>query len=103
MKAFRYFSKSAFWSQFLVGLVAIFALPHLGSDHPQNETTNAQIIAQKNLSNDSIEAEQPYFVRFDSPTIPYQSLQAVTFCEFFVKSYRLDHTTNPPIRAGPQV
>ncbi|MBF0785090.1 DUF2547 family protein [Muribacter muris] len=101
MRSFRYFSKSAFWSPFLVGLVAIFALPHLANGHLHEDTQNSQVFAPEMIEMDSAESEQPYFVRFDSPIIPFQPLQAVIFCEFFTASYRLIVSPKPPIRAGP--
>lgn len=104
MRSFHYFSKSVFWSQFLVGLVAMFALPNLESEHlpQQNDASNAQFIASELISYEGVEQEQPYFIALDSPTIPYQCLQAVIFCHFLAKPYRVEQTNLPPIRAGPQ-
>lgn len=79
----------------------MFVLPNLASGHLPEETQNPQVLAREMIKADTITAEQPYFVRFDSPIIPYQSLQAVVFCEYLTTSYRLIITHTPPIRAGP--
>lgn len=106
MERFSSFSKSAFWSQFLLGLVAIFALPAVSS--PANSVENPSIAQQVvTLSEYSVakkmEREQTLFLQVLELS-PFPSLsQAVEFCEFFTKPYRLLGFSLPPIRAGPVV
>lgn len=106
MERFSSFSKSAFWSQFLLGLVAIFALPAVSSYENRVESPS---IAQQvlMLSESSVakktELEQTFFLQTLTLSPVIFPLQTVEFCEFFAKPYRLLSVEQPPIRAGPVV
>lgn len=111
MGLFRQLHKSAFWSQFLFGMFAILALPIPQTPSPVASTNNEaeQNTIQQTLTlselvaNQQAENEQVYFL-FQSPfAFQYVVKQAVVFCKFFAKSYRLESVINPPIRAGPVV
>lgn len=105
MKGFSGLSKSAFWSQFLFGIVAIFALPAVSSiESIQTESVaNQQILRLNELSSIKLnkDVEQPLFLQHLPQTLIVQSIQAADFCEFLAKPYCLLSRQKPPIRAGP--
>lgn len=102
MMLFSHFPKSAFWSHILLGMVAVFALPSLPNIEP-NEA--AERVEQRlNFAElKKAETEQTFFLQQEQPNRCILPLQAVEFCEFFAKPYRLLSFTQPPIRAGPVV
>ncbi|WGE88606.1 secA translation cis-regulator SecM [Actinobacillus arthritidis] len=103
MGLFRHFHKAPFWSQLVLGLVAIFALPEIQAtvarDDEQSTVINRSITQFAQLSDD-IE-QQSLFIAECRQVSLFKPLQAVTFCEFLTKSYRFDGDDNHPIRAGP--
>jgi len=103
MGLFRHFHKTPFWSQLVLGLVAIFALPEiqatLARDGEQPTVINQSVSQFVQLADD-IE-QQSLFLTACQQASMFKPLQAVTFCEFLTKSYRFDGDGNHPIRAGP--
>lgn len=102
MALFSRFSKPAFWTQFLIGILAVFALPAVSSQDSLSEN----IADQQQLVNTieqvkQAECEQCLFLQQDSYNAAIPHKQAVEFCIFSAKLYRLESVTNPPIRAGP--
>ncbi|QLB21247.1 hypothetical protein A6B43_06810 [Vespertiliibacter pulmonis] len=106
MRFFKQLHKSAFWSQLLLGIVAILALPI-----PQlsNETENSPIQQTLTLSELVAKAQsqsdetQIYFFLQDLFSLQVVIKQAVTFCQLFTSYYHFDTLVNPPIRAGPVI
>lgn len=101
MTFFSHFPKSAFWSHILLGMVAVFSLPVL----PETAQANAgeEIVGQQFsvVELKKTDTEQPLFLQQAQPTRQLHLQQAVEFCEFSAKLYRLLIVSNPPIRAGP--
>lgn len=100
MSLFKHFHKTPFLSQFLLGILAIFALPEIHSNPIENEQTT---ISQRLLQEDVVERseQQTLFVQQQPVGLVEMPLQAVVFCQSFTKSYRFDGDVNHPIRAGP--
>lgn len=100
---FKHFHKTPFWTQLLLGMVAIFALPEMQANHSaeneQQTEINQSVIqyAQSYLDNE----QQPFFVAELNQELLEIKPQAVKFFEFFAKSYRFDNQNIYPIRAGP--
>lgn len=106
MVFFRQLHKSAFWSQLLLGMVAILALPTISqseTDTPQNNYVQQSLTLSELVAFQPIDSEQAHFLF--QPEFSFQQTvkQAVIFCQFLTGSYRLESTPNPPIRAGPVV
>lgn len=102
MALLRSFHKSAFWSPFLLGLLAILTLPADGVAREARDTTifNEQAFSLSEVAEQN-ESEQAAFLIL-TPTLSHFSYrQAVEFCKFSAKPYRLLSVTQPPIRAGP--
>ena len=96
------FIKPTFWTQFLFGIVAIFAVSEVahceskGGKVAEQQVLNVvQQIKQAEV--EQIFLQQSQFEQF----MPHK--QAVEICTFFAKLYRLERHANPPIRAGPIV
>lgn len=100
MGLFRQLHKSAFWSQLLLGMVAILALPVPQTARDAEQNPVEQTLNLSELSAQQAEIEQAHFISQQQISIQIAQ-QAVTFCEFFAKPYRLQSVANPPIRAGP--
>lgn len=104
MSAFSSFSKSAFWSQFLLGIMAIFALPAVSNI--ENQLENQSVTVQQVLTIDfaslkKADTEQALFLQHTEALHFTFQPQAVEFCAFFAKPYCLLSFSQPPIRAGP--
>lgn len=84
--------------------MAIFALPavaELDSRFEQTAVEQAGITLDL-ASLKKAESEQAHFLQQSDLSLSFASVkQAVEFCEFFTKLYRLFNVSNPPIRAGP--
>lgn len=103
MGLFRQLYKSAFWSQLFLGMVAILALPIVQTPSDTERNTIEQTLTLSELvTHQHIDTEPAYFLSQTDFSVQI-SKQAVAFCPFLATSYRLDSTTNPPIRAGPIV
>lgn len=105
MKRFSNFSKPAFWSQFLLGLVAMLSLPAIS---PAVENVSPTVVERQVSSFNSFSLQKAERVQAQRPLWLPQTFfslnkQAVEFCEFFAKPYRLLGFSQPPIRAGPVV
>lgn len=99
---FRSLQKTAFWSPFLFGLLALlsFSAERFITGEAETAIVNQQSFHPSDFA-DYSEPEQAAFLIF-IPTLSVFSLkQAVEFCEFFAKPYRLLSLKQPPIRAGP--
>lgn len=91
--------KTPFWSQFVFGLIAIFALPEFQGQVAENEQT---VINQSFSQCQQCADELEQIFLAELPPQPTELVeQAVIFGEFFAKSYRFDGDSNHPIRAGP--
>lgn len=102
MNLFKHFQKTPFLSQFLLGILAIFALPEIHSNPVESEQAT---ISQRLMQEETVEmlTEQHALFAQSLPEIHAEMpLQAVVFCQSFTKSYRFDGDVNHPIRAGPQ-
>lgn len=100
---FKYFHKTPFWSQLLLGMVAIFALPEIqamNTNESEQENVVNQSVIQYAQSVIDAEHESPFIVYLNNTPIEFKP-QAVSFCEFFANDYRLDKYTTYSIRAGP--
>lgn len=100
---FKHFHKTPFWSQLLFGMVAMLALPEIqavSSNENEQETVINQTLVQYVQSIAETE-QQALFIAELNDTLAEIKPQAVAFCEFFTKSYRLDRQNVYPIRAGP--
>ena len=100
----RHFYKPAFLSQFLLGIVAIFALPTVQPLANESETlpTNQLVLRLSDFSSvQKVELETAHLLHLEQQPLVIPTKQAVVFCEFFAKSYCLYQVSNPPIRAGP--
>lgn len=101
MKGFSSFSKSAFWSPFLLGLVAFFALPAVSVEaNASRPAVEQHVLRVEQALSQQAEITQSLFLQ---QTSSFSLSQAVEFCEFFAKPYRLLGFSQPPIRAGPVV
>lgn len=100
MGLFRQLHKSAFWSQLLLGVVAILALPVPQAANEAEQNPIEQMLSLNELSLQQADIEQAHFIAQQQISIQVVK-QAVIFCEFFAKSYPLQTVINPPIRAGP--
>ncbi|WP_373767682.1 secA translation cis-regulator SecM [Glaesserella sp.] len=104
MNFLRHFHKPAFLSQFLLGIVAIFALPATQPLANESDVLPAKQLVLR-LSDFSsvqkVELEAAHLLHLEQQPLIIPIKQAVVFCEFFAKSYRLYQVSNPPIRAGP--
>lgn len=100
---FRHFHKTPFWSQLLLGMFAMFALPEMqavNTNESEQETVINQSVIQ--FEQFALESEQQSpFILEKQLLLVEKTPQAVHFCEFFAKSYRLDKFNLYPIRAGP--
>ncbi|MDD0823637.1 secA translation cis-regulator SecM [Mannheimia sp. AT1] len=100
---FKHFHKTPFWSQLLLGMVAMLALPEIQAINP-NENEQESVINQSlvQYAQTAIDVEQQalFIVALNDTPIKGKS-QAVSFCEFFANYYRLDNCNLNPIRAGP--
>lgn len=103
MALFIRFSKPAFWTQFLVGILAVFALPAVSAQENYSENIVDQQLLNTVEMVKQTECEQSLFLQQDSLNPIISTQQAVEFCIFSAKLYRLESVTNPPIRAGPVV
>lgn len=104
MRFFSQLHKPAFWSQFLLGMVAILALPAVANleERHAEPVADQQILRLSDLSALKLsEIEQTFFLQQVPQSFTIQPKQAVEFCEFFAKPYRLLSLSQPPIRAGP--
>lgn len=106
MTLFRQLHKSAFWSQLLLSMLAVLALP---TSQPSLNEVDLPAVAKSQNTDWSelsliqkVETEQAHLLL--QPEIPtIAALQGVIFCEFLAKPYRLHNVVQPPIRAGPFV
>ncbi|QLB14417.1 hypothetical protein A6B39_02615 [Mannheimia granulomatis] len=100
---FRHFHKNPFWSQLLLGMFAMLALPEIQAINPnesEQETVINQSVVQYAQSVADAEQQSPFIVEQRNLLVEIKP-QAVSFCEFFAKSYRFDRQNVYPIRAGP--
>ncbi|HGO5823259.1 TPA: secA translation cis-regulator SecM [Mannheimia haemolytica] len=101
---FKHFHKTPIWSQLLFGMLAILALPEIQAMHP-NESEQEAVINQSLLQDaqsvTDLEQQSLFITQLKHKVVEIEP-QAVHFCEFFAKSYRLDKQNLYPIRAGPQ-
>lgn len=102
MALFSRFSKPVFWTQFLIGILAVFALPATPSseNHPENIVDQQVINAVASVK--QADCEQYLFLQQDNSYKVIPQKQAVEICIFSAKLYRLESVANPPIRAGPK-
>lgn len=104
MSLFRSLQKSAFWSPLLLGMLAILSF---SEERFATEDRDTSIVSQQAFYigdfADYSEPEQAAFLFFQPGLFAFSLQQAVEFCEFLVKPYRLLSVTQPPIRAGPVV
>ncbi|AUI65299.1 MULTISPECIES: secA translation cis-regulator SecM [Glaesserella] len=106
MNFLRRFHKPALLSQFFLGIVAIFALPAVQPSANESEPlpTNQLVLRLSDFSAvQKVELEAAHLLHLEQQPLITPIKQAVVFCEFFAKSYRLDSVASPPIRAGPVV
>ncbi|MDH2999009.1 hypothetical protein A1D22_03925 [Pasteurellaceae bacterium LFhippo2] len=105
MNFLKQLHKSAFLSQILLGIFAIFALPSVYAtvnENDQEPIINQQVLTLDDLSAvTKVDIEQAIFLQFEQPL--HHNEQAVVFCEFFANLYVFDGISIPPIRAGPVV
>lgn len=101
MNLFKHLHKTPFLSQFLLGILAIFALPEIHSSPVESEQAT---ISQRLMQEETVELteQQALFAQALPEIHAEMPLQAVVFCQSFTKSYRFDGDVNHPIRAGPQ-
>lgn len=101
MTLFSHLPKSFFWSHILLGVLAVFSLP--ASQGVESHLVGEEIVEQRlNFSElKKAETEQALFLQQEQQNASLQPRQAVEFCEFFAKPYRLLSLSPPPIRAGP--
>ena len=103
MTLFRHFHKAPFWSQLVLGLVAIFALPEiqttLNRENEQNTVINQLVTQYTQVSEEN--EQQTLFIAERHLAQQNTTLQAVVLCKILTKSYRFDGDDNHPIRAGP--
>lgn len=103
MRFFQQRHRSAFWSQLLLGLVAIFALPAHSStftDVEQRYVTEQKILTLSELSAIKKAEQIAQYSEQQSPS-PFSLLQAVVIDDFFAKPQEADLLIISPIRAGP--
>ena len=84
----RHFYKPAFLSQFLLGIVAIFALPTVQPLANESESlpTNQLVLRLSDLSAvQKVELEASHLLHLEQQTLVIPTKQAVVFCEFFAK------------------
>ena len=103
MNFFKQLHKSAFLSQFLLGMVAIFALP---SAYSQAEVPQTPIVKQQSVTLSELSAavktdEHAHFLQFEPPQHAVTRLQAGRSPAIFVIPHSFDGIAIPPIRAGP--
>lgn len=99
---FKHFHKTPFWSQLFFGMVAMFALPEIQAVNP-NECEQEAVINQSfqyAQATNELEQQSLFIAELNYHIVEIKP-QAVNFCEFFTKSYRLDKQNIYPIRAGP--
>lgn len=100
---FKHFHKTPFWSQLFFGMVAMLALPEVqvinANESEQEAVINQSFLQYVQFTNEV--EQQSLFVAQLNHNIVEIKPQAVHFCEFFTKSYRLDQQNIYPIRAGP--
>ncbi|WP_301098905.1 secA translation cis-regulator SecM [Otariodibacter sp.] len=106
MGFFRQLHRSPFWSQLLLGFVAILVLPETQAILRENATNaeiNQQIIAEALSEHASVKSVVHQHIHLLNNHIPttFNVRQAVTFGKFFARSYRFITSEVPPIRAGP--
>lgn len=107
MRLFKQLHKSAFWSQLLLGMVAILALPiPQSSNEIENNPIQQTLALSELVAQAQSQFDEAHIHLFLQDLFSHQEViikQAVTFCQFFASYYRFDTAINPPIRAGPVV
>lgn len=101
---FRQVHKKTFWSQLLLGMIAMLALPEVQAIYPNEEqksTTNQSVIQYVQSVADA--EQQSFFIVSLNDICIECKPQAVGFYEFFANYYRLDKYNIYSIRAGPIV
>lgn len=105
---FKHSHKKIFWSQLLLGIVAILVLPEIQAFSLKeiNESEQKSIINQSSIqysqSTTNLEQQSLFIIALNHILIEYKP-QAVNFYELFANYNRLDKHTIYPIRAGPIV
>lgn len=101
MGIFRQLHKSAFWSQLLLGMVAILSLPAAEAvpNTAQSNAIQQSYHLSELVATQQAESEQAHFLA-QHQTIQ-QAQQRVKICKMFAKIYPLYAVAPPPIRAGP--
>ncbi|QIW16565.1 hypothetical protein A4G20_09565 [Pasteurellaceae bacterium RH1A] len=103
MSLFRHLHKSAFWSQFVLGMVAIFALPQALATAEREQTVINQSVECQQEAVQFNEIEQQLFLSQQQEIAVDVLPQAVEFCKFSANLPRLYRFVSHPIRAGPVV
>lgn len=101
MSLFSRFSKPAFWTQFLIGILAVFALPAVSANEAnvEREIVEQQVISlQQSIQ---AESEQAIFLAQESLKTAEFSKQAAGIFLFSRNIYRLLPFSHPLVRAGP--
>ncbi|MDO4697532.1 MAG: secA translation cis-regulator SecM [Pasteurellaceae bacterium] len=103
MGIFRQLHKSAFWSQLLLGMLAVLSLPEAQAvTNPAQPTIQQSYHLNERSAIQQVERQAIHFLA-QTQAIQHAHSQGVTFCRFLARSYPLQSTTPPPIRAGPLV
>lgn len=106
MGLFRQMSKTSIWSQLVLSIVAVFALPQFAENaFNQNEKTvinqSFGITCQSAVKDNQAIHQAVFLVQSPLPITAVNLKQAVRFLESFTQAYAFDGDLNHPIRAGP--
>ena len=104
MTLFRQLHKSAFWSQLLLSMLAVLALP---TSQPSLNEVDLPAVAKSQNTDWSelsliqkVETEQAHLL-LPQEISTSEALQAVVFYDFFANLQETDLLIISPIRAGP--
>nr|WP_314740355.1 secA translation cis-regulator SecM [uncultured Haemophilus sp.] len=102
MSLFNHFHRKPLLSQFLLGILAIFALPEIQVNHESEQTIINQPLIQA-IAAENDQEQHSLFLAELKPEILKAPQQAVQFTPFFAKAFHFDGDLNHPIRAGPNL
>lgn len=102
MSFFNHFHRKPLLSQFLLGILAIFALPEIQANHESEQTIINQPLVQA-IQLESEQEQHHLFLAEIKPESVIAPIQAVQITPFFAKAFHFDGDLNHPIRAGPNL
>ena len=97
MSLFNHFHRKPLLSQFLLGILAIFALPEIQVNHESEQTIINQPLIQA-IAEENDQEQHSLFLTELKPEILKASQQAVQITPFFAKAFHFDGDLTYPGR-----